>query len=218
KTKHIYGDTVVQMALQLAFYRTHHRLAPAYETASTRRFYLGRTETVRSCTMPLRKLVEEIVLSVDSGQDGDSNRVESLKSMFSDAYHFHNQVMSEAKNGFGCDRHLLGLKKAFDLLRDNASSMNGVLTHLFTDPGWKRSGGDGNFLLSTSFLGYESGGFYGYVCPMSIDGYSTFYRILPNEIVVTMAAFRASSESDIKLFGENLVWALKTIALFFPSP
>ncbi|MFH4982411.1 hypothetical protein AB6A40_009120 [Gnathostoma spinigerum] len=25
KTKHIYGDTVVQMALQLAFYRTHHR-------------------------------------------------------------------------------------------------------------------------------------------------------------------------------------------------
>ncbi|KHN81158.1 Peroxisomal carnitine O-octanoyltransferase [Toxocara canis] len=61
KASKVYGDTIIQMALQLAFYRTHGKLAPAYETASTRQFFHGRTETVRSCTAPLAKLVRLIV-------------------------------------------------------------------------------------------------------------------------------------------------------------
>ncbi|KHJ84869.1 hypothetical protein OESDEN_15411 [Oesophagostomum dentatum] len=56
----LYADTIVQIAIQLAFYRTHGRFAPIYETASTRKFYHGRTETVRGCTHELVAFVRAI--------------------------------------------------------------------------------------------------------------------------------------------------------------
>lgn len=43
-------DSYVQMCLQLAYVSLHGKPAPCYETATTRKFYKGRTETVRSCT------------------------------------------------------------------------------------------------------------------------------------------------------------------------
>ncbi|XP_050388403.1 peroxisomal carnitine O-octanoyltransferase [Patella vulgata] len=46
----LHPDTHVQLALQLAYYRKYKRPAPTYETATTRQFYHGRTETMRSCT------------------------------------------------------------------------------------------------------------------------------------------------------------------------
>ncbi|VDM24996.1 unnamed protein product [Toxocara canis] len=91
KASKVYGDTIIQMALQLAFYRTHGKLAPAYETASTRQFFHGRTETVRSCTAPLAKLVR---LIVDDHKD-------VLRSAFVEAYETHNRLMNEAMEGKG---------------------------------------------------------------------------------------------------------------------
>ncbi|CAI4221954.1 unnamed protein product, partial [Auanema sp. JU1783] len=49
----LYTDTIVQLALQLAFLKTHGSFAPIYETASTRKFFHGRTETVRGCTVEM---------------------------------------------------------------------------------------------------------------------------------------------------------------------
>ena len=47
-------DAFVQMALQLAYWRVHGEAegvpAPTYETAHTRQYFHGRTETIRSCT------------------------------------------------------------------------------------------------------------------------------------------------------------------------
>jgi hypothetical protein len=50
KMFHIRADATVQLALQLTYRKLHNTNAPTYETASTRRFYHGRTETIRSCT------------------------------------------------------------------------------------------------------------------------------------------------------------------------
>lgn len=36
-----------QMALQLAYYRLHHKFVLTYESATTRLYYEGRTETIR---------------------------------------------------------------------------------------------------------------------------------------------------------------------------
>ncbi|KAF5927849.1 hypothetical protein HPG69_000755 [Diceros bicornis minor] len=47
----LHPDTFIQLALQLAYYRLHGRPGCCYETAMTRYFYHGRTETVRSCTV-----------------------------------------------------------------------------------------------------------------------------------------------------------------------
>ncbi|KAA0203613.1 hypothetical protein HAZT_HAZT010619, partial [Hyalella azteca] len=43
-------DSFIQMAIQLAFYRVHGEPAAHYESASTRMFAGGRTETIRSCS------------------------------------------------------------------------------------------------------------------------------------------------------------------------
>ena len=43
-------DAFVQLALQLSYYRLHGRTTPVYETALTRSFHHGRTETIRSLT------------------------------------------------------------------------------------------------------------------------------------------------------------------------
>ena len=47
----ISSDSVVQMALQLAQLRDQGELVATYESATTRRFALGRTETIRSCSL-----------------------------------------------------------------------------------------------------------------------------------------------------------------------
>lgn len=41
-------DAFIQMALQLAWYRTRGTVTATYETALTRLFHHGRTETIRS--------------------------------------------------------------------------------------------------------------------------------------------------------------------------
>ncbi|KAG1471185.1 hypothetical protein G6F56_002266 [Rhizopus delemar] len=44
-------DGWLQMAFQLAYYRQYGQPCPTYESASTRKFLKGRTETVRSCSV-----------------------------------------------------------------------------------------------------------------------------------------------------------------------
>lgn len=43
-------DAYVQMVFQLAYYRIYKKPCPTYESASTRQFLHGRTETIRSCS------------------------------------------------------------------------------------------------------------------------------------------------------------------------
>ncbi|XP_048580178.1 peroxisomal carnitine O-octanoyltransferase isoform X3 [Nematostella vectensis] len=45
----VHPDTFCQLAIQLTYYRMHNKPGTAYETAQTRQFYHGRTDTVRSC-------------------------------------------------------------------------------------------------------------------------------------------------------------------------
>ncbi|XP_006822823.1 peroxisomal carnitine O-octanoyltransferase-like [Saccoglossus kowalevskii] len=51
KSKQIHPDAFMQLALHYTYYKMYNRPAPTYETATTRKFYHGRTETVRTCTM-----------------------------------------------------------------------------------------------------------------------------------------------------------------------
>ena len=51
-------DSFVQMLIQLAYYRMHKQITPVYETASTRMFHHGRTETGRSLSVQSKEFVE----------------------------------------------------------------------------------------------------------------------------------------------------------------
>ncbi|KAK5982884.1 Peroxisomal carnitine O-octanoyltransferase [Trichostrongylus colubriformis] len=204
----LYTDTVIQIALQLAFLRTHSRFAPIYETASTRKFFNGRTETVRGCTQEMVTFGQAVM---------DSKNMDEQKRLFMAAYDAHNQLMDDAMNGNGIDRHLYGLLKALEWARKD-SKIPIPLPAIFEDEAYTISGGYGNFLLSTSFIGYmgenDEVGSYGYVTAMCRDGYGAFYRIGKERLQVTITDW-IESQSNLDEYGDNIVWSLmKTASLF----
>ena len=134
-----------------------------YETATTRQFYHGRTETVRSCTPEAIDYAVAIV--------NENAEKEDLRKLLINAITKHLQLMEQCKNNRGCDRHLLGLKIL-------ALEQGLVLPELYTDPAFKISGGDGNFAVSSSLCGYSE--VTGACPPMIYDGYGVFYGI-PND-------------------------------------
>ncbi|PAV70801.1 hypothetical protein WR25_05420 [Diploscapter pachys] len=180
RKRKIYTDTVIQIALQLAFAKTHNRqFAPIYETASTRKFYKGRTETVRGCT-------REFVNFANSVFDGKD--IETQRKLFKDAYDAHNYLMNECMEGRGFDRHLLGLKNTL-------AEMN-------------KGCGPKQFMpkIFTGYLVNNDGGF-GYVCAMRPDGYGTFYKI-DKELLMIIITDWKNTKSDLDAYGRNIKWAL----------
>ncbi|MEE6466729.1 hypothetical protein FKM82_007035 [Ascaphus truei] len=160
KKKKLHPDTFIQLALQLAFYKLHGRPGCCYETATTRMFYHGRTETMRPCTV---EAVEWCRSMLDP-----SFTLTQRQQLMLKAFAKHNKMMKECQLGKGFDRHLLGLLLI-------AKEQGLALPELYTDPAFTRSGGGGNFLLSTSLIGYTN--VHGGVVPMIHDGYGLFYRI-----------------------------------------
>ncbi|KAK2145507.1 hypothetical protein LSH36_677g03010 [Paralvinella palmiformis] len=116
-------DTFMQMALQLAYYRMYKRPAPTYETASTRKFYHGRTETVRSCTV-------EAVEWCTSMLDPTIKNKKKL-DLFKRAMDKHVTMMKETVDSQGCDRHLFGLQ--ITALEENLPT-----PEIFTHPSWTK--------------------------------------------------------------------------------
>lgn len=80
----------------------------------------------------------------------------------------HNAAMTDVRQGKGFDRHLFGMWCA-------AYEADLPIPELYDDELYKKSGGGGNFVLSTSTLGYSL--VCGYVMPMCRDGYGLFYSI-----------------------------------------
>ncbi|KAL0985401.1 hypothetical protein UPYG_G00156420 [Umbra pygmaea] len=191
KQKKLHPDTFVQLALQLAYYRQHGRPGSCYETAMTRRFYHGRTETMRPCTLEAQNWCR---LMLDPAASNEARR----KAMQL-AFNKHNQLMSEAQNGKGFDRHLLGLYLI-------AKEEGLPVPDLFTDPLYSKSGGGGNFVLSTSLVGYTT--VLGAVAPMVKSGYGFFYRISDDRIVASCSAWKSNPETDAETLFQNLVTSL----------
>uniref|UniRef100_A0A3Q2C7U0 Peroxisomal carnitine O-octanoyltransferase n=1 Tax=Cyprinodon variegatus TaxID=28743 RepID=A0A3Q2C7U0_CYPVA len=157
KQRKLHPDTFIQLAMQLAYYKLHKKPGSCYETATTRRFYHGRTETMRPCTQ---------------------EAVNWCKAMMDPA--------CEVKlNSF--DRHLLGL---YLIAKEDGRPT----PELFSDPLYSRSGGGGNFVLSSSLVGYTT--IMGAVAPMVHHGYGFFYRIRDDRIVISVTAWKSCHETD----------------------
>ena len=46
------------MVIQLAYFKTHKKFVPTYETGSTRQFLHGRTDTIRTLSIESKVFVE----------------------------------------------------------------------------------------------------------------------------------------------------------------
>ncbi|KAJ7408277.1 hypothetical protein BTVI_59876 [Pitangus sulphuratus] len=182
RKKKLHPDTFVQLALQLAYYKCHGRPGCCYETAMTRRFYHGRTETIRPCTV-------EAVEWCKSMLDPSDSTYQRLQLMHK-AFAKHNKMRKECENGKGFDRHLLGLLLI-------AQEQGLPVPELYGDKAFTASGGGGNFVLSTSLTGYTR--FSGCALPMVQHGYGFFYSIRDDRIIANCSSWKSCPETDAEV-------------------
>ncbi|RWS24070.1 peroxisomal carnitine O-octanoyltransferase-like protein [Leptotrombidium deliense] len=187
RTHRFHPEAFVQTALQLAYYRMYGKPAPTYCTASTRQFYHGRTETCRSC------FPEAIDFSKAIAQ-GTASPGE-LYQLLQKSVNKFQRVMKEAMKNEGCDRHFLGL---YVICLEEGIE----LPEIFTDPSFVKSGGGGNYILSTSCSGYWS--ICGGVPPMREDGYGCFYGIEDDKITFCCTSFKNCNETNSAAFYSNI--------------
>ncbi|XP_074904650.1 peroxisomal carnitine O-octanoyltransferase isoform X1 [Buteo buteo] len=182
KKKKLHPDTFVQLALQLAYYKCHGRPGCCYETAMTRRFYHGRTETIRPCTVEALEWCKSMLDPSESAYQ----RLQLMQKAFAK----HNKMRKECENGKGFDRHLLGLLLI-------AQEQGLPVPELYVDHAFTASGGGGNFVLSTSLTGYTR--FCGCALPMVDHGYGFFYSIRDDRIVTNCSSWKSCPETDAEM-------------------
>jgi len=102
KTAKMSPDAYIQMALQLAWYKSRGQLTATYETASTRIFKHGRTDVIRTVSEDSRRFVKAMV--------DESSSAATRLSLLHAATTVHNSYTRDASTGKGCDRHLMGLR------------------------------------------------------------------------------------------------------------
>lgn len=153
-------DAYVQMVIQLAYHKMFGKNRPTYESAATRRFQQGRTETCRTVS-------DESVAFCNAMADAevaDDNRVD----LFRKAINAHIEYIGAASDGKGVDRHLFGLKKLLEPGED--------LPAIYKDPAF---GYSSSWFLSTSQLSSEYFNGYGWSQVID-DGFGIAYMINEN--------------------------------------
>ncbi|RMZ85242.1 hypothetical protein DV738_g338, partial [Chaetothyriales sp. CBS 135597] len=167
-------DAFVQVVIQLAYHKFYGKNRPTYESGATRKYQLGRTETVRSVT-------DESVAFCNAMSDAHVPRAE-LERLFRAAVAVHVKNTLEASDGRGVDRHLFGLKKS--LLPGEE------VPALFTDPAYAYSS---TWFISSSQLSSEY--FNGYGWSQVVDaGWGLAYMIKEDSLQWNVVSKRLGCE------------------------
>ncbi|KAF8985010.1 Carnitine O-acetyltransferase mitochondrial [Entomortierella lignicola] len=184
-------DAYVQMALQLAYYRKHGELVATYESAATRKYRHGRTETVRSCSNESKAFCE----AMENPDVSFKVRANACRA----AVARHAQYTAWAVDGQAVDRHLLGLQ----LIRKPDEG----IPALFADPVFKRTC---RWRLSTSQISDDCFIAYGWgeVVP---DGYGCAYMVKESELFFCITSLKLGSKD----LGQHIVDALEDMRFTF---
>ena len=153
-------DAYVQLVIQLAYHKMHGRSRPTYESAATRKFQQGRTETCRSVS-------DDSVAFCAAMADPDVPADEARRHLRA-ALDAHVRYISDASDGRGVDRHLFGLRK---LVRAGEPA-----PAIFEDPAYAYSG---TWFVSSSQLSSEYFNGYGWSQVVD-DGWGIAYMINEN--------------------------------------
>ncbi|KAJ2158725.1 Carnitine O-acetyltransferase mitochondrial [Coemansia sp. RSA 552] len=152
-------DAFVQMAMQLAYYRKFRHVPATYESASTKSFAHGRTETSRSVSDASVAWCKAMVDHPET--TGLQEKSELLRKSIVNQSHF----TAQCAKGCGIDRHLLGLEYA--MLPDEPRH------EIFSDPVFNASR---HWKLSTSQISDPILEAYGWGEVVD-DGFGIAYRI-----------------------------------------
>lgn len=184
-------DAYVQMALQLAYYRKHGELVGTYESAATRKYRHGRTETARSCSNESKAFCEAM--------DNPDMSLKAKAAACRAAVARHAKYTAWAVDGQAVDRHLLGLR----LIR----RADEEVPAMFTDPVFVRSC---RWRLSTSQISDDCFIAYGWgeVVP---DGYGCAYMVKETELYFCITSLKLGSRE----LGQHIVDALEDMRFMF---
>ncbi|KAF8554621.1 acyltransferase ChoActase/COT/CPT [Imleria badia] len=229
------ADAFVQLALQLAYFRIHQCPTPVYETALTRSFQHGRTETIRSLTTESYAFLRASAGWTRSAYQTRSEPSPHLYPHLQSALKVHSSLTRSAMMGRGVDRHLLGLrcilndewawldevaKTLPDVGQDTSSqdttprgkatsqpvSASGPSVSLFEDTIFNKSQ---EWRLSTS--GLSEGWWFrgtGFGSPYE-DGYGINYLIGPNAVKFCVESKHSCPTTSTRVFIEHVADALR---------
>ncbi|XP_012686950.2 carnitine O-acetyltransferase b [Clupea harengus] len=178
-------NSLIQVALQLAYQRVHGELCAACDIASLRMFRGGRTDYIRSPTNQSLKFV----LAFDDPEVSREAKVELLR----EATEAHTQLTEQALLGQGIDRHLLGLKlqsieEGLSVPRMFMDTAYGLATH------WKlRTGQVPSNTDSVMCFG-----------PLVPDGYAVCYNPQSDHVHFSITAFNCCEETNAEKLAVTL--------------
>lgn len=188
-------DSFMQMSLQLAFYKMHRSTPKTYETAMTRFFKFGRTETIRTVSKDSVAFTKAMV-------DPNATKEEKLLHL-KKAMKNHNDYKLNAMSGRASDRSLFGLMAV-------ARTSGEKLPPLFDMPeikaGDQLSTSQSPFVfdqkLSRKMTVYPAGGAF---APQTSDGYGVYYLFLGEDhMTMHISSYRSHPETDSTKFSEAI--------------
>jgi carnitine O-acetyltransferase len=189
-------DSFVQIALQLAYYRLHKQPTAVYESASSRLFAYGRTETGRSLSSESLEFCKAF--------DNDDVLYADKKILFDRAIKTQNTYMKEASVGKGIDRHLMGLRL---MLKPDET------TDFFSDPSFSKSQ---YFRLSTSNMS-PGKYFYGGFGPVVEEGYGINYAIDKDILKFSISSRKSCKQTNSFKFRDMLERVIIDLFILFPK-
>lgn len=179
-------DAFVQMAIQLAYYRENGKFASTYESAMTKQFLHGRTETIRTVSHESKDYCSQF--SEEDAIGSGQRLVRACKK--------HSITAKLAKNGQGADRHLFGLY----CLAKQEKELNPdfQIPSIFTDPLYSMYGSN---IVSTSNCGGEGVGLFGFG-PVHPEGVGVGYIIRDEETILNVSTINGKGASFAKALKE----------------
>lgn len=201
-------DAFVQMAFQLAYYRLKNRVGSTYESANTKGFYHGRTETIRSVSSKSKLFCEEFVKNMIVSGGGSNNNNNSSVSdngkdkvvnALRDAISQHVETAKLAKTGKGVDRHLYGM---FWLAKHRRQKFpNYEIPEIFTDRAYSTFTSS---ILSTSNCGGVALDLFAFG-PVVDNGFGLGYIIKENSVHVNVTNFHGEAYAYSSMLERSLL-------------
>lgn len=192
------SDSWVQLALQLTYFRLHRAMVATYESAHTRVFHHGRTETIRSATPAAAAWCAAMGGSESSGSAEKAGGLAKQQwAAFKAAVQAHKQLVTAAVQGQGVDRHFMGLRVV-------AAGL-GKSPKFFADPLFTQSS---TWKLSTSNSSGKDITLYGGFMSPEQDGYGVAYQLTPQSMSFTITAWNTCPDTSTAAFWATLQQAL----------
>ncbi len=188
-------DSFVQMSMMLAYYKLYGRIVCAYEPVLTKNFYHGRTEAMRPATMEARHLCQVFTDPKASPLD----KIAALKN----ATKVHSDLVRDASQGRGVDRHLFALKSI-------AEKYGLPIPAFFHSKPWKLLN---HTVLSTSNCGNPALAGFGFG-PVVPDGLGIGYIIKDHQLHYSIS----SKHRQTRRYAYTLEGVLKDMAKLFLDP